>query len=199
LNEGIQSLNLKMLSKVYWVFYLIFIAFLACESPSSDFNKLKLSEIAGEKSWQEISKEAVRVYFFLSPECPLCQNYAMAMRDLYQEFGSQAQFVAVFPGEDYPIEDIRKYLIQYKLDFPAFYDPKFKFTKSIGAKITPEAFILNKNDEVVYSGAIDNWAISLGQKRTVITENYLKDALLALEKDQKIANNHEKAVGCYIQ
>lgn len=59
--------------------------------------------------------------------------------------------------------------------------------KYLKATTTPEVFVLNNKGEVVYSGAIDNWAIDLGEKRQVITEFYLKDALNALLQNKKIA------------
>jgi hypothetical protein len=52
---------------------------------------------------------------------------------------------------------------------------------------------------VVYSGAIDNWAVDLGQKRQVITEFYVRDVLQALIHQQTIPYAKTQAIGCFLE
>ncbi len=161
-------------------------------------NDLELPVISGELAWQDISDDQVKVLYFLSPECPLCQNYAVAMRDLKNKF-PQINFIGIVPGNEYNKDEVRKYLIRFGLEFNTYFDPDFKLSNALGAEITPEAFLLSQDGKVLYSGAIDNWAISLGQKRTVITERYLEDAIASTLENREIKIKSTTAVGCFIQ
>lgn len=177
----------------------VLIAVFSC---NMEYNKvpydLDLPIISGEEAWQDVGNDKVKVYYFLSPECPLCQNYAVAMRELKNKF-PQIEFIGIVPGKEYNSEEVRKYLIRFGLEFNTYFDPDFELSNALGAEITPEAFLLDQNGKVLYSGAIDNWAISLGQKRTLITERYLEEAIAARLENREIKIKSTSAVGCFIQ
>ena len=78
-------------------------------------------------------------------------------------------------------------------------DRKMLMTEKLDARVTPEAFILDKNQKVVYRGAIDNWFYELGRYRLTITENYLIDAIEASLQGKVPAIKRTEAIGCYIQ
>ncbi len=140
------------------------------------------------------------ILFFLSPECPLCQNYTVTMKRFtkkYQEEG--IKFYGIFPGKEYSPREIKKYLIRYELGFEVFMDPVFALTELLEATITPEVFVLNGEGEVLYQGAFDNWAIDLGTKRNNITEHYLRDALDNALAGMIIDPKKTEPVGCFIQ
>jgi thiol-disulfide isomerase/thioredoxin len=66
---------------------------------------------AGNKSFNlsELQKNKASVLFFLSPECPLCQNYSLTINQLQKKYkGSGIQLYAVFPGKYYPEKEILK-------------------------------------------------------------------------------------------
>jgi hypothetical protein len=45
---------------------------------------------------------------------------------------------------------------------------------------------------------IDNKFVDLGKQRTVVTEKYLEDAIVAIVENKKIHVTKTKAIGCYI-
>lgn len=61
------------------------------------------------------------------------------------------------------------------------------------------SFIFNTHGKLVYQGAIDNWAVDLGQKRQVITAFYVRDVLQAMIDDAPIPYTKTTAVGCFIE
>jgi len=137
---------------------------------------------------------------FLSPECPLCQNYTVTIDRIQKDFDEKdVAFYGVVSGDFYSQSDIKGFLIKYDLDLPIILDPEFKLANYYKAEITPEAFLIAENGESQYQGAIDNWAISLGQKRQTITERYLEDALNAHLTGGEINPKKTKAVGCFIE
>lgn len=137
---------------------------------------------------------------FLSPECPLCQNYTLAIRGLEQEFSSNnIPFVGIISGNYYTKEEVRSYKAKYDLEMDMLFDPDFSLSQFYGATITPEAVLIDKKGDLQYRGAIDNWAISLGKKRLNITEHYLTDALNNFLSGNEIDPQETKAVGCFIE
>ena len=69
----------------------------------------------------------------------------------------------------------------------------------LGAKVTPEVFLLDQEYTIHYNGAIDNWFYSLGKNRNLITSHYLEDAMNSLLNGTKIQIPYVQAICCYIE
>ncbi|MEM9052756.1 MAG: redoxin domain-containing protein [Bacteroidota bacterium] len=140
------------------------------------------------------------VLIFVSPECPLCQNYSVTFSEIIEEYNAEGiRFYGVLSGKYYTGEEMNEFLRKYDLTLPVIVDPKFSLANHYEATITPEVVLVNNSGEELYQGAIDNWAISLGQKRIKTTEFYLKDALTASLVGTEISPSQTKPVGCYIE
>jgi len=189
----------KLCNKILFVLVCIF--FCACKSPLEKISSIPITDLYNEEiTLSEISDHTATVITFLSPECPLSENYTKTLNDIQQEFkGKNIDFINIFPGTFYSAEEIHSFIKTYNLKQNNLPDKKLLLVKYLNASITPEVFVLNNKGSVVYSGAIDNWAIDLGEKRQVITEFYLKDALNAILQNKKITISKTKAVGCFIE
>lgn len=142
---------------------------------------------------------AFTVYVFLDTECPLSQNYTLTLRKIQADYVNQdLRFVAVFPAVGDTPKRIRAFIKEYQLPFETMPDPDLEWTKALSAQITPEAFLVNAAGAVLYGGKIDNWAVSLGKKRQVITQHFLTDAIEASLAGEPISVARTKAVGCFI-
>ncbi len=147
-----------------------------------------------------LNRDSATVLFILSPECPLCLDYAYTFRTLQEEYGARGfRFVGVFPGNFFSESEIRKYCSRFQLDFPMVLDPEYQLIHDLGAGTTPEALLLDENGQIFYQGSIDNWAYEVGQKRLKPTEHYLRDALQAMEKGLSPPVARTKPVGCLIE
>jgi len=147
-----------------------------------------------------LKKNRASIFIFLSPDCPLCQGYAPAIRSLDSIYSKDSiKTYAIFPGQLYSDESIKKFFSEFKLNIPYFIDDDFVLCEFMKATITPEAFIVNKEGEVIYGGRIDNWAYELGKKRTTITQHDLSDALQNFISGKEIKNKNTEAVGCIIE
>ncbi len=139
------------------------------------------------------------VFVFLSPECPLCRNYSVKIKELIEQHESDSlRFVGVVGGTYYPKLEIKHFLRKYELDLPVLLDPEFKLVNALGATITPEVFF-TEGEKIIYQGAIDDWAISLGQKKLKVQQDYLHDAIVAHQSRQPVDPKKTKAVGCFIE
>jgi len=157
-------------------------------------NSIKLIDLGGKESRINLSKAVV--FVFLSPECPLCKNYLPGLVKLHNA-NKSINFYGIIPGTSYSLKEINELKNEYGINFDLLTDREKRLSKYLGATTTPEVFLINKMGAITYSGLIDNWATSLGQKRLVITEKYLEQAI----KDQLNGKQTFKKtipVGCLI-
>ena len=135
---------------------------------------------------------------FLSPDCPICQNYAATLKNLQKTYQSEVILIGIFPGNGYSTRDYQRFRDTYRLNFTLLVDRPNALSKILGATTTPEVFLLNANRDVMYTGAIDDWVVALGRKRSKPTQLYLADAIAAYTSGQLIRVPKTPAVGCFI-
>ena len=143
--------------------------------------------------------DKIKVIYFLAPECPLSVNYTLTIRELDDKFSDLINSIIVFPGDYYKTSDIEKFISKFNLKNNYIVDNKKILTKYFKATITPEVFVIDSNNNIVYSGKIDNWVDHLGKRKKIINENYLKDAILAIKNNNPISIRKTKPIGCIIE
>ena len=67
-----------------------------------------------------------------------------------------------------------------------------------GAKVTPEAIVIDSTGTVRYRGAINNLYAGYGKKRRAATSHYLQDAVEAVLAGNTVKIPKTKPVGCFI-
>lgn len=181
---------------------IIFISMLllcACES-GHELKRIRLQSLQGESERIDPTKSALTIIYFLSPECPLCVNYSQTMSELHNSFGNDSvKFYGVFSSNYYSSEEVETYQTRYGLNFQLFLDEKNQLATALGASVTPEVFVLNRDGKIVYSGMIDNWVNELGKKKFRASEHYLKNALEARLAGKSINPKHTEPIGCLIE
>jgi thiol-disulfide isomerase/thioredoxin len=145
-----------------------------------------------------ISSGKPSLFIFLSPECPLCKNYSSTLNTLYQQFSDDILFYGVIPGKAYTIKEVQAFQLAYQINFPLLTDSNKILSNYLQATITPQAILLDEKQHLLYKGAIDNWAVSLGKQRLKPTEDYLMDAIKESLQHQVITIKRTNAVGCKI-
>jgi hypothetical protein len=149
---------------------------------------------------EEIAGHQGTVLAYISPECPLCINYGPSLGRLATEFATEdVGMIGVVSGTYYTPAEVRDYLENYEIGIPVIIDSTFALSRAYGAKFTPEVHLIDKDGTLLYSGAIDNWAISLGQKRLRPTAHYLTDAVKNHLAGAAINPKKTTAVGCFIE
>lgn len=151
-------------------------------------------------SIDDFSSHPATVISFLGPECPLSENYTKTLNDLQEQFSdADVRFIAVFPGTHYSTAAIDSFIAYYRVQQEVYLDKDFALVKKLQATVTPETCIFDHTGKVVYSGAIDNWAVDLGQKRQVITEFYVRDVLRSMLDHTPLPYQKTTPVGCIIE
>jgi peroxiredoxin len=180
--------------------YIFVLLFTQCSTPKTDWFQLVLNDLTNNKIALSQFKTSTTVFIFLSPECPLCRNYSLRINELQHEFENDTlHFIGVVAGNFYPKQEINEYLVKHRMRLTVLLDPSFELTRALQASITPEVFVSVRGNTVAYSGAIDNWAIDLGQKRIETSEHYLRNALISLQQNEPVNPAKTKAIGCFIE
>ncbi len=146
-------------------------------------------------------KDSIAVYLFMLESCPISQQVTPAVNQIYREFkGRGVSFQLIFPNADYTTpETLHSFLKKYQLEIPAVIDSSKSITNKWGATVTPEVVVVKKSTgAILYRGRIDNSYVSLGKKRSVVNEHYLKDALWQIVANKTIAIPQTEPVGCFI-
>ncbi|MGE9314332.1 redoxin domain-containing protein [Niabella sp. CJ426] len=141
----------------------------------------------------------LKLFIFLSPECPLSQKYVFSLNQIYKLYKKQVYFIGVFPGKGYKNKYYRAFKTKYNIQFNLINDPQMKLVSALNASKTPEVFLLDSANKILYQGAIDDWAISLGKNKLQPTKNYLQDAISNSIRGSLINPKFVEAVGCYIE
>ena len=161
---------------------------------------LAMQRAANEKSAAGAGASGVTVYIFLAEECPVSQSATLALKELYHKYaGGRIAFAGVFANASSTAESVAQFRQKYEMPFPLQWDDENRLLHLLGARVTPEAFVLDHSTwRVLYRGRIDDSFAGLGQRRQVITAHELQDALDALTTGRPIAVKETQALGCFI-
>ncbi len=69
----------------------------------------------------------------------------------------------------------------------------------MGAKTTPEAFLVDPSGQILYRGRIDDRFPDFGKKRAKPTKEELRDALADYVSGSEIRTKQTQAVGCVMR
>ena len=140
----------------------------------------------------------ISLFVFLSPECPLCQNYTRTLNLLDKQYAGKLTIHGIIPGKTWKQTDLSAFAAKYHIAYPLQIDSDLHLAHSMHATTTPEAILLAPDNTVLYQGAIDNWYKALGRSQNHPTQNYLQDAIDSALHHQPAAIKHTTPVGCLI-
>ena len=135
------------------------------------------------------------VLIFVAVQCPVSNAYNERMEKLAQDY--KARGIAVIGINSNVTEsaaDVKSHAATHNLTFPILKDPGNKIADRLGATKTPEAYVLDANNKLVYHGRIDNSKDASG-----VNSSELRDALEALLAGKPIEKSTAMAFGCTIK
>jgi hypothetical protein len=135
----------------------------------------------------------------VSVDCPIANFYQPVLRQLAAEFATQGvAFFQVHPDPTLPAEDARKHAAAFEVTSPVAIDRRQVLVKRLGAKVTPEAFVLRRDGTVAYRGRIDDTYTAYGKRRPSPTTRDLHAALAATLAGRPVVDAETRAIGCQI-
>jgi mono/diheme cytochrome c family protein/peroxiredoxin len=143
--------------------------------PVADF---ALNDLSG-KPWSlagQKDRKAV-VVVFLGTEDPTNNAYVPRLVELYREFEPRGvSFVGVNANVHEPAYAVAAHARQYGIPFPILKDAAGVAVDALGARRTPEVFLLDEGHRVLYQGRVDD-QYGVGFKRTLPTRRDLAEAI----------------------
>lgn len=133
--------------------------------------------------------------------CPFVKAWEDRMVGLGNEFQKKGVgVIAINSNDPKRVEEdsfdmMKKRYQEKNYEFPYVMDTTSDVARKFGASRTPEAFLFNAKNELVYHGAIDdNW-----ENAKEVDQQFLKEALTALLAGKDIKLKKTRAVGCSIK
>jgi thioredoxin-related protein len=145
-----------------------------------------------------LQDQTLSLFVFLSPECPLCQNYTKTLNQLVKQFNEKVKVIGVVPGTAYSLTDITDFAKKYHTVFSISIDQQQLLTRYLQATVTPQVVLIDSVGNLVYKGAIDDWIVGLGKKKEKITMHYAADAIKQYLQLMPVTVKSTKAYGCKI-
>ncbi|MBI2827542.1 MAG: redoxin domain-containing protein [Planctomycetia bacterium] len=137
---------------------------------------------------------------FITTECPIAREYVPELNRIAASLADKpARFYGVIsePGVTRAAAD--KFQKEFKIEFPILFDASGELAGTFKPTHVPEAFVLDKNAQVVYRGRIDDQYGEVGKKRPAATTHDLADAFTAILDDKPVAVARTTPVGCLLE
>jgi thiol-disulfide isomerase/thioredoxin len=184
--------------------FIILLIMISCSDGSgltqADLNKTYQSPDGSIQPLKALEGDSGTVFIFFSPDCPLCVNYTLTVTQLQQAYQKKGiGFVSVYPGTYYTVGEVEEFVNKYHPELPTILDPQLTFTKVCKATVTPEAILIDKEGNIVYRGAIDDWSFATGKKKRQADRFFLADAIEAFLSGHDPEPAATEPIGCFIE
>lgn len=127
--------------------------------------------------------------------CPVSVAYEDRIIELTKKHGKKVDVVAINVN-NYEPDRLDKMVERAKekgFNFPYLHDKSQKIGHALGAQVTPQFYVFDKNRKLAYEGAMDD---RMNEKKVKV--RYLEDALQALYQGKMPAVTFTPARGCTI-
>ncbi len=168
----------------------------AIGSKVADFT---LKDINGRsQSLQGYKNKKAIVVIFVGTECPIANLYYPTLKEMHKKFADKGvQFLAINSNDQDSLAEVVAHAREREIPFPVLKDPEHKAADALGARRTPEAFLMDSGQVIRYHGRIDDQYGYL-YRRAAPTKTELKDALEELLAGKPITTPESEVAGCLI-
>jgi len=137
----------------------------------------------------------ITAVIFISTQCPISNDYNERMKALYNEFSPRGvQFVFLNPNSTESSAEAAEHARKHGFAFRVLKDVNNAEADRFSAEFTPHVFVIGKNSEIIYRGAIDD-----SRPADKVSKTYLKDVLGAALEGKALPVAETKAFGCTIK
>ena len=141
------------------------------------------------------------VVMFICNHCPFVIHVIDEIVSISENYKENISFVAISSNDviNYPDdspENMKKLAANKNFSFPYLYDETQEVAKSFDAACTPDFFLYNDENKLVYRGQMDDSRPGNG---IPVTGNDLKTALDNLINNIEISSEQKPSIGCNIK
>lgn len=161
----------------------------------SEIRDLAFKDVDGKEYYlHDLTKKGPVALVFLSTICPEANRYPGRLQRLQDEFGQKnVTFLAVYPNEEETLAGIKSHAKERALSYVIVRDMHGYLADGVGATMTPQALVIDRQNRLRYRGAIDDNRIE-----SRVRQSYLQDALLAVVAGKEVAVPVTETRGCTI-
>jgi len=154
--------------------------------PDVDGNQLALKAMKGKNG---------TVLIFIAVQCPVSNAYNERMEKLALDYKSKGiSVIGINANSTEDVAAVKNHAAEKHLTFTILKDSGNKLADRLGANATPEAYLLDANNKLIYHGRIDN-----SRDPAQIESNDLRSAIDALLAGKPVEKTEAKAFGCSIK
>ena len=152
-------------------------------------------------SSSELNISKPTLIMFICNHCPYVIHYHDEIKKLALDYLDRFNFVAISSNDikNYPQdspEKMKELWHELGLDFPYLYDESQEIAKLYKAECTPEFYLFNSSNKLVYRGRLDESAPGSESKPS---GDDLRNAMESLLNDKKISEQQHPSMGCNIK
>jgi len=148
------------------------------------------------------SRKAVRVFVFMTGECPISRTYFPVLNDLYREWGKNEQdiqLLGIWADVTQSPKEVAGMVNEFSLEFPVLLDRDASLGKALEPTTVPEVFVFDQHGKMAYRGRIDDRFLQLGSRKPEANEETLKQAVQKVAAGLPVPQPFTKPVGCYYE
>lgn len=135
------------------------------------------------------------VLIFISVQCPVSNGYNERMEAMAQAYGKRGiNVIGINSNASEGADAVKAHAAEKHFTFAVLKDAGNKVADKLGATRTPEAYLLDANNKLVYHGRIDN-----SKDESQVNSTELRDAMDALLAGKPVAKPTAMAFGCSIK
>ena len=148
-----------------------------------------------EQSLNSLKGKNGAVLIFIAVQCPVSNAYNERMEKLAQDYKARGiNVIGINSNVAESADAVKAHAAEHKLTFTILKDPGNKIADRLGASVTPEAYLVDGSNKLLYRGRIDNSKNADG-----VSSSELRDAIEATLAGKPITKTTANAFGCSIK
>jgi peroxiredoxin len=139
---------------------------------------------------------------FICQHCPFVKHVQSELAKIGQDYSRQPLGIVAISANDvanYPNdspEKLKQMAEEFNFNFPVCYDESQEVSKAYTAACTPDFFLFDRNNKLVYRGQLDD---SRPSTDIPVTGKDLRQAIDAVLQNQKLDFEQKPSIGCNIK
>lgn len=155
----------------------------------------KLKDTSGtEKSYTSLKGEKGTIIVFLSIQCPVVKAYDERINQIAADYQAKGiNFIGINSNSTEDTAAVKAHAAG-KYKFPVLIDTGNVFADKLGANYTPEMFLFDSSNKLVYHGSVDN-----DRSGANVSAQFLRVAMDENLAGKPVTKSETKAFGCTIK
>lgn len=148
-----------------------------------------------QQSFDKLKGENGAVLVWVSAQCPVVKAYNERINQVADELKAKGiNLIGINSNATESLDYVTSHAKEVGYKFPVLIDKGNVLADKLGASVTPEFYYFDKENVLLYHGALDN-----DRSGKNVTTNYLRDAFEAILSKKPITTSKTNAFGCSIK